>query len=62
MSKDDYEEEWVAEALPAMQKLATGEFRALQRRLRRQAGLDLTRWEKVYRWVLALVGIRVTFK
>lgn len=58
----DQDDAWESEAMQAMSSPAETEFTALKRRLRRQAGYDLTWWEKIVYRVSQWLKIRKTFK
>ena len=62
MNKAPHDDDWEIEATEVMALPAQNEFKALQRRLRRQAGLDLTWWEKIAYRVCKWLKIRITFK
>lgn len=59
MSKEDYEE---VEIDPGIELAVNSEFSRLQRRLRRQAGYDLSWWEALYKRAMRFIGVRVVFK
>lgn len=57
---DDCEDDWIAEAHTAMSRPAEAEFKRLMVSLRRQAGYDLTWWERLI--LRAAKGLRIDFK
>lgn len=59
---NDFSAEDSAETQAWMANASNGEFERLKRSLRRAAGLDLTWYERLYKRVASLFGIRVVFK
>jgi hypothetical protein len=57
VSKEDYEE---VEIDPGVELAVNNEFNRLQRRLRRQAGYDLTWWERLV--LRAARAFRIDFR
>lgn len=60
--KDDFEEDWVAEAQAAVLEPSNKEFNDLKRRLRRQAGYDLRWWERLILRVARVLRIDFRWK
>lgn len=58
---DDWSVEDDLATTALVENASKSEYTAFIRSLRRKAGLDLTFWEKAYKRLLGLVGVKVKF-